>query len=248
MSILKKEIVLDKNKMPRHIACIMDGNGRWAKKRGLPRTAGHKVGVDRVLDIINECKELEIEAVTVFAFSTENWKRSEAEVTYIFKLLEDMVDSKLDYFKRENIKVTMIGNLDRLIGKYDSLKSKLEKVLKETTNNNGLVFNIAFNYGSHDEIICAVKNIAMDIKDEKIEIKDINESLFEEYLMTKGLPNIDLMIRTSGECRLSNFLLWQLAYSELVFTKTAWPDFNGKELIKCIYEYQTRDRRFGNVK
>ena len=247
MSILKKEFVLDETRMPKHVACIMDGNGRWAKKRGLPRTAGHKVGVDRVLDIINACKELRIEVVTVFAFSTENWKRNEEEISYIFKLLEDMVDSRLEYFKKENVKVTMIGTLDRLIGKYDSLKEKLERVLNETRYNNGLIFNIAFNYGSHDEIVGAVRNICKDVNEKRVQISDIDESLFESYLMTKGLPDIDLMIRTSGECRLSNFLLWQLAYSELVFTKTAWPDFDGKELRKCILEYQTRNRRFGNL-
>lgn len=248
MAIRKKEIILNSNNMPKHIALIMDGNGRWAKKRGLPRTAGHKVGAERIFDILEAGKELNIEAITVFAFSTENWKRSEEEIRYIFKLLEDMIDNRFDDFTKENIKVRMIGTLDRLDGIYDSLKSKIIKVMDATKDNTGLIFNIAFNYGSHDEMIRAIKNLTQDVKDNKVSIDSINESLFENYLMTKGLPSIDLMIRTSGESRLSNFLLWQLAYSELIFTPTHWPDFNARALKECIYEYQNRDRRFGNVK
>lgn len=248
MAIRKKEIILNSNNMPKHIALIMDGNGRWAKKRGLPRTAGHKVGAERIFDVLEAGKELNIEAITVFAFSTENWKRSEDEIRFIFKLLEDMIDNRFDDFTKENIKVRMIGTLDRLDGIYDSLKSKIIKVIDATKDNTGLIFNIAFNYGSHDEMIRAIRNLSKDVKDNKVSIDNINESLFEDYLMTKGLPSIDLMIRTSGESRLSNFLLWQLAYSELIFTPTHWPDFNARALKECIYEYQSRDRRFGNVK
>lgn len=248
MGIFDKEIVLNSNLMPKHIAIIMDGNGRWAKKRGLPRTAGHKVGADRIFDLVEAGKELNIEAITVFAFSTENWKRDKQEVDYIFSLLEDAFVNKFDKLKKENVKITMSGSLDRLVGTYDSLKEKIEKVIEETKNNSAITLNIAFNYGGHDEIIMATKKISQDVVNGVIKVDEINESLFENYLTTKGLPPVDLMIRTSGEKRLSNFLLWQVAYSEFIFTDTMWPDFNKKELIKCVYEYQRRDRRFGNVK
>lgn len=248
MKIFNNEIVLNYDLMPKHVALIMDGNGRWAKKRGLPRTAGHKVGAERIFDLVDAAKSLSIEAITVFAFSTENWKRDRKEIDYIFSLLEDSFVKNLDKFKKDNVKITMSGSLDRLVGTYDSLKEKIERVVEETKDNNSITLNIAFNYGGHDEIVMATKNICRDVKAGKINVDEINESLFEKYLTTSGLPSVDLMIRTSGEQRLSNFLLWQLAYSELVFTKVMWPDFDKKELIKCIYEYQKRDRRFGNIK
>ena len=248
MKILKKDIELKKELMPKHVAIIMDGNGTWAKKRGLPRTAGHKVGADRIFDIVECAKELDIKAITVFAFSTENWKRPKEEVEYIFKLLEDAFDTRFDKFKKENVKVTMSGTLDRLVGQYDSLKEKIEKVIEETKNNTGTVLNVAFNYGGQDEIVRATKKIAKDVCEGNLAIEDINDKVFTSYLSTKDLPDVDLMIRTSGQQRISNFLLWQVAYAEFIFTNTLWPDFDGSELKKCIYEYQKRDRRFGNVK
>ena len=247
MAILKKDIILNSKNMPRHIALIMDGNGRWAKKRGLPRTYGHKVGTQRIIDIINESIDLKIEALTVYAFSTENWKRNNDEIEYIFSLLYEMFDKKMESIMNKNIKVRVLGTLDRLEGKYDLLKQKIEEITNKTKNNTGLMFNVAFNYGSHDEIIRAIKNISKEVKDNSISVEDIDESLLENYLMTKGLPNIDMVVRTSGEVRLSNFLLWQVAYSELIFTNTYWPDFDGYEFRKCIQEYQKRDRKYGNV-
>ena len=248
MIFKKKKMDLDYNNIPKHVAFIMDGNGRWATKRGLPRTAGHKAGLEALFSIVDAAKELKIEAITVYAFSTENWKRSKEEVDYIFKLLETGFDQRYDSIKRDDVKIRMIGTLDRLVGEYDSLKAKIEKVVEDTKNNKGVTLNIAFNYGGHDEIIRAVKKVATDVKENNISIDDINETSFETYLMTYGLPKVDLMIRTSGETRLSNFLLWQLAYSEMIFTPTYWPDFNGDELKKCIAMYQKRDRRFGAVK
>ena len=249
MGIFKKsEISLDYNNIPKHVALIMDGNGRWATKRGLPRTAGHKAGAEALFSIARAAQELNIEAITVYAFSTENWKRSKEEIDYIFKLLETSFDEKYESIKRDDIRIRMIGTLDRLVGQYDSLKAKLEQIIEDTKDNKGVTLNIAFNYGGHDEIVRAVKRISADVKNDKVMLDDINENLFESYLMTYGLPKIDLMIRTSGETRISNFLLWQLAYSEMIFTPTHWPDFDGNELRKCIAEYQNRDRRFGSVK
>ena len=213
-------------RIPEHVAIILDGNGRWAKKRGLARSVGHKIGIDKVIEILNEAKTLGVKVLTVFAFSTENWKRDIKEINNIFSLLESMIDSRKDEFIKDNIKFTIIGDLSRLEDEFSSLKNKLESLIEKTKNNNGINFNIAFNYGSHDEIIKAVRNVASDVKNEKISLLDINEDLFEEYLMTKGMPKIDLMIRTSGECRLSNFLLWQLAYSELCFVPDYWPDID----------------------
>lgn len=248
MSFFKKQIIFDEDLIPKHIAIIMDGNGTWAKKRGLPRSAGHKKGAERIFDLADSCKKLDIKYVTIYAFSTENWKRKKEEIDYIFSLAEDAFTNEFTKFKNENIKVMVSGNLDRLDGEYDSLKSKILEVINDTKNNTGLCLNIAFNYGGHDEIVSATKKISNDVKEGKINVSQINEELFNSYLFTRDLPDVDLMIRTSGEKRLSNFLLWQIAYAELIFTPTLWPDFDYYELEKCIKEYQKRDRRFGNVK
>ena len=245
---MAKEIILESKNIPQHIACIMDGNGRWAKKRGLPRTYGHKVGVDRIKEIIIESKKLGVKVLTVFAFSTENWKRSEKEIDAIFSLLEDMLKREKNFFINENIKIKMIGTLNRLDGKYSSLKKEIEVTLEDTKNNNGLIFNIAFNYGSQDEMIRAIHSLIRDVQNNKLLIGDISKEVFEKYLMTSGLDDVDLMIRTSGEYRLSNFLLWQLAYSELCFVDTYWPDFDKVKFRQCIYDYQRRERRFGDAK
>ena len=248
MLFKNKKNEIDFSNVPKHVAFIMDGNGRWANKKGLPRTMGHKAGAETLFSIVDIAKHMGIKAITVYAFSTENWKRSKDEIDYIFKLLEKTLDEKKEELKRKDIQIRIMGDLNRLIGEYDSLKSKMEEIVEYSKSNNGIILNIAFNYGGKDEIINATKKIAMDVKNNNLSVDKINEELFESYLMTNGLPKIDLMIRTSGEKRISNFLLWQLAYSEMIFTSTYWPDFDEAELSKCIIEYQKRDRRFGNVK
>ncbi|MEF9920003.1 MAG: isoprenyl transferase [Erysipelotrichaceae bacterium] len=230
--------------LPKHIAIIMDGNGRWAKKRGLPRTAGHKQGAENIRKIAIACNDLGIKALTVYAFSTENWKRPEEEVNYLSKLLPKMFFNRyLAELKKNNIKVLSLGEIEYF---PSDTRKIIETAIEETSMNTGLILTLAVNYGSQREILLAAKKYAQDVlKDEKkleIETKD-----FEEYLMTKDLPDVDLLIRTSGEQRISNFLLWQLAYSELIFTPVAWPDFTNEELNKCLEEYQTRNRRFGGL-
>lgn len=244
----KKEIRMNNEKIPLHVALIMDGNGRWAIKRGLNRSLGHKQGAQRIKEILLLAKDIGIKVVTVFAFSTENWKRSRTEIDYIFELLEKLLDDNLSEFNKKNIRIQTIGSLEKIAKEYPSLHKKILSALEITRDNSDIIFNIAINYGSHDEIITAIKNLYLDISKKRVNIGNINEEIFEEYLMTKGLPKIDLMIRTSGEKRLSNFLLWQLAYSELIFTPVYWPDFDEYEFKKCIYEYQLRDRRYGRVK
>ena len=248
MNLFKKEIVLNSDLMPKHVAIIMDGNGTWAKRRGLPRTAGHKKGAERILDLVTSAQKLNIKYVTIYAFSTENWKRKKEERDYIFSLAEEFFSKEFTKFKNKNIKIIVSGSLERLNGEYDSLKTKIIELVEDTKDNTGLCFNIAFNYGGHDEIVNATKVIAKRVKEGEILLEDINEELFSKYLYTKDVPDVDLMIRTSGEKRISNFLLWQIAYAELIFTPTLWPDFDCYELEKCIKEYQSRDRRFGNVK
>ncbi|MEG2799910.1 MAG: isoprenyl transferase [Erysipelotrichaceae bacterium] len=230
--------------LPKHIAIIMDGNGRWAKKRGLPRTGGHKQGAENIRKIAIACNDLGIKALTVYAFSTENWKRPEEEVNYLSKLLPKMFFNRyLAELKKNNIKVLSLGEIEYF---PSDTRKIIETAIEETSMNTGLILTLAVNYGSQREILLAAKKYAQDVlKDEKkleIETKD-----FEEYLMTKDLPDVDLLIRTSGEQRISNFLLWQLAYSELIFTPVAWPDFTNEELNKCLEEYQTRNRRFGGL-
>lgn len=231
------------NNIPRHVALIMDGNGRWAKKRGLPRILGHKEGANRIMEVVLKAKEMGVESVTMFAFSTENWNRPKEEVNYIFNLLEKLLKKGKNKFKKNNVRVKFIGNIDELDKKYQKV---IYKTMEETKYNNGVIMNLAINYGARSEIIRAVKSISFDYKESKI--KEINEEVFEKYLMTSDLPPVDLLIRTSGEKRISNFLLWQIAYSELIFTNVYWPDFDDKEFEKCIEEYLSRNRRFGMIK
>lgn len=231
------------NNIPRHVALIMDGNGRWAKKRGLPRILGHKEGANRIMEVVLKAKEMGVESVTMFAFSTENWNRPKEEVDYIFNLLEKLLKKGKNKFEKNNVRVKFIGNIDELDKKYQKV---IYKTMEETKYNNGVIMNLAINYGARSEIIRAVKSISFDYKESKI--KEINEEMFEKYLMTSDLPPVDLLIRTSGEKRISNFLLWQIAYSELIFTNVYWPDFDDKEFEKCIEEYLSRNRRFGMIK
>lgn len=225
-----------------HIAIIMDGNGRWAKNKGLPRTAGHKEGVKRVRDIAIHANDIGIKCLTLYAFSTENWKRSKKEVNYIMSLPKVFFKSYLKELMENNIKIKMIGEMDNI---PDNAKSVFIKAIEETKNNTGMILNFAVNYGGRDEIIRACKSYANDLlKDNSIEL---DEESFKDYLYTKDLPEVDMMIRTSNEIRISNFLLYQLAYSEMFFVDVLWPDFSNEDLDKCIKEYQKRKRKFGGI-
>ena len=234
--------MLDKENLPKHIAIIMDGNRRWAKKNGKSASFGHKEGAKTLEKIVRYANKIGIEHITVYAFSTENWRRTKEEVKSLMMLFQSYLD---DYAKRadtENIKVKIIGNRQGLSAR---MKSSIEKCMERTKDNTGIVFNIALNYGGRDELINAFKNIAEEIKQDKLKINEITEEIIDEHLYTKGQPDPDLLIRTSGEMRLSNFLPWQLVYSELVFVEKNWPDFNEEDLDLAIQEYQHRNRKFG---
>lgn len=224
--------------LPNHIAIILDGNGRWAQKKGLPRNLGHRQGVETLIKISRYCSEIGIKHLTVFAFSTENWNRPKEEVDYLMNLLEEYFNGLEKNLRKRNIKLKVIGEKTNL---SDKLINIINEVQDKSKNNTGMILNIAFNYGSKDEIINAVKGI---IKDNVI----LSKENIDKYLYTSESGNIDLLVRTSGEQRISNFLLWQIAYAELYFTKVYWPDFNKKELHKALESYQKRDRRFGGLK
>ena len=236
---------IDMENLPKHIAIIMDGNGRWAKKRFLPRTAGHKAGVETVRTVITECKRLGIKHVTLYTFSTENWKRPALEVETLMTLLQSYLKKEVAELNRNNVKLTAIGDIEKL---PKSCLEELKKAMELTKNNDGPNLNLALNYGGRYDITNAVKQISRDIENHKLNSESITEETIKNYLSTKSIPDPDLVIRTSGEQRLSNFLLWELAYAELYFTDVFWPDFDEKELQKAIYAYQTRDRRFGGLK
>ncbi len=231
----------DKN-TPRHVAVIMDGNGRWASQRNLPRIAGHKAGVKSVQEIIDGAKESGVKILTLYTFSTENWKRPKYEVAALFKLLENYIDSQADNLAKNNIKLSIIGRSE---GLPESVRNKIKVVMERTRDNTALTLNLALNYGARTEIVDAVRAIVNDCASKRITPGDIDEKSFSGYLYTKDLPDPDLMIRTSGEMRLSNFLLWQLSYSELYISKKLWPDFKKIDFLKAIKEYQSRQRRYG---
>lgn len=231
-------------KMPKHIAIIMDGNGRWAQKRNLSRSQGHIAGVKRVDQIIDAADAMGVKVLTLFTFSTENWKRPGTEVSMLMNIIDAVLKKKLNKLKKRNMVFNIIGRKERI---PEPVITSINKVIEETKNNTGLVVNLAFNYGSRVEIVDAVKAIVEDVKSGKIDTPDISEELFGHYLYTKNLPDPDLLIRTSGEARISNFLLWQLSYSEFYFTDVLWPDFDDNEFEKAIQDYQDRDRRFGKV-
>ncbi len=233
---------MEEQKLPNHIAIIMDGNRRWAKKRNIPISLGHKEGAKTLEKIVRYANKIGIKHITVYAFSTENWKRTEEEVSSLMTLLQNYLD---DYSKRadsENIKVKIIGKKEGLSSK---MIEKIEKCMERTKNNTGITFNIALNYGGRDEIVNVVKEIATKVSKNEIKIEDINEEMISESLYTKGQPDPDLLIRTSGELRLSNFLPWQLAYTEFLFIDKYWPDFTEKDLDDAIEVYQKRNRKFG---
>lgn len=238
------EFQLDLDSMPKHIAFIMDGNGRWAKEKNMPRTYGHKEGTKTIREIALEANKLGIKAMTIYAFSTENFSRPEKEVNFIFKLPKEFFDLYLKELIENNVKISTIGNL-HLAPK--ATQDIINSAIDRTSRNSGLNLCFAFIYGGRDELVNVAKEIAKDVKLGNLEIDQIDHDIFENKLMTKDLPQIDLMVRTSGEQRLSNFLLWQLAYSEFVFTETKWPDFSKEELRKTIFEYQNRNRRFGGL-
>ena len=237
---LKDKLI--KEKLPKHIAIIMDGNGRWAKKKGNLRIFGHKSGVNGVKESSEACAELGVGYLTLYAFSTENWNRPKLEVTALMELLIATINSEISTLLKNNIRLNAIGKLNDLPKKA---YSKLMEAIDKTKNNSGLVLTLALSYSSKVEIVNAVKTIAEKCIENKMKPEDINESVIDNHLSTSGIPHPDLLIRTSGEQRISNFLLWQIAYSELYFTKVLWPDFNREELYKAIYEYQMRERRYG---
>jgi undecaprenyl diphosphate synthase len=235
---------IEQQKIPEHIAIIMDGNGRWAKKRKLPRIAGHHEGMKCVKRITKMADELGVKVLTLYAFSTENWKRPKTEVDYIMSLPEQFLGTFLPELMEKNVRVTAIGYKEKL--PEHTLKA-LDNAVEKTKNNTGLNLNFALNYGSRSEILQAVGNIVKDCQDGKIDAAGITEEVFSSYLMTGGLNDPDLLIRTSGEIRISNFMLWQLAYTELWFTDVLWPDFKEEHLIEAIEVFQSRQRRFGGV-
>lgn len=231
--------------VPQHVAIILDGNGRWAKKRGMPRNYGHAQGAKNVEKICEEAWRMGIKYLTVYAFSTENWNRPQNEVDALMKLLRNYMKTCLKTAAQNDMKVRVIGDITRL---DEEIQKRILELEEATKDNGGLNFQIAINYGSRDEMIRAMKKLSDDCMKGSVKAEDITEELFSDYLDTKGIPDPDLLIRTSGELRLSNFLLWQLAYAEFYFTDVPWPDFTKEELEKAVVQYNSRDRRYGGVK
>lgn len=234
----------DLENIPNHVAIIMDGNGRWAKKRGLPRVAGHKEGMNVVKEIVKTARTYNVQILTLYAFSTENWKRPTSEVDFLMKLPKEFLHIYLPELMENNVRIDTIGDFDAL---PDHTKQAIHYAKEKTKDNNGLLLNFALNYGSRFEIMRAIKQIMTDIDGSKVSIDTLDESTFSEYLYTKGLADPDLLIRTSGEQRLSNFLLWQIAYSEFWFTDVLWPDFSKDIFVKALQDYQQRKRRYGGI-
>ncbi|MCA2682525.1 MAG: di-trans,poly-cis-decaprenylcistransferase [Microcystis sp. M038S2] len=235
---------LDKNRLPQHVAVIMDGNGRWAKSRGLPRIMGHQRGVDALKDLLRCCRDWGIPALTAYAFSTENWGRPLEEVEFLMTLFERVLRRELEEMMQQNVKIRFIGNLSVL---PESLRREIAKSHAETSKNSGIQFTVATNYGGREEIVQACQAIARQVQQGLVSPEAIDESLFEQYLYTAGIPNPDLLIRSSGEMRISNFLLWQMAYAEIYVTDTLWPDFDRVQFHHALKDYQGRHRRFGKL-
>ena len=243
-SDLFKKFDIDPAKLPYHVAIIMDGNGRWAKKRLMNRVKGHETGAETVRTVIATCRKFEIKILTLYAFSTENWSRPQKEVNALMKLLKKFIRSEKNELHDKNIKLNIIGQKERL---PEDVQEEIDLVIEKTKNNNSMVLNLALSYGAREEITRAVRKIASEAKAEKLLLEDINEETINRFLYTADMPDPDLLIRTSGEMRISNFLLWQIAYSELFITNTLWPDFTQAEFINILRDYQKRDRRFGKV-
>ncbi|WP_097025504.1 isoprenyl transferase [Clostridium peptidivorans] len=240
-----EDISLDENNIPRHIAIIMDGNGRWAKQRNLPRPMGHKAGVENIRQIVKECSNLGVKYLTLYAFSTENWKRPAEEVNALMKLLVEYLKKEVEELHQNKVVVKSIGEIENL---PSICREELKNAYEKTKNNTGLVLNLALNYGGRDEILRGIKLLYEDLNMEKIMLEDMDSEMFSKYLYTKDMPDPDLIIRPSGEQRISNFLLWQCAYSEFWYSDIKWPDFKKEHLHKAIYDFQNRDRRFGGIK
>ena len=239
---LKERIHIDR--LPKHIAIIMDGNGRWAKQKGLIRALGHENGTKAVRQVVESSAELGIKNLTLYAFSTENWNRPKLEVQTLMKLLVSSLKKEIKTLQDNNIKLSAIGNLKALPTKASK---ELIEVIEKTKHNNRMTLTLALSYGSREELISMVKEISLKVKNNIISAEKIDESIINEHLYTRNLPEVDLLIRTSGEQRISNFLLWQIAYAELYFTSTLWPDFTKQHLYEAIIEYQKRERRFGKT-
>lgn len=243
-TIILKERILKKGNLPAHIAIIMDGNGRWAKRRGLPRTAGHKAGVKAVKRIVRSAGDLGISVLTLFTFSQENWKRPKSEVSAIMKLLYETTKRELNELDENNVKLITTGRIEELSPRRREI---LQEAMERTKNNTGLILNLALNYGGRTEILDAVKEIASEVKRGKLSPEQLSEEKFSHYLYTREIPDPDLLIRTSGEMRISNFLLWQTSYTELYVTDVLWPNFSTKDFYEAIWDYQNRERRFGRL-
>lgn len=235
---------IDFNNLPRHIAVIMDGNGRWAKKKGALRIFGHRNAVEAVRDITEGCGELGVKYLTLYAFSTENWSRPKAEIDGLMELLVNTLKQEIKRLTENQVKLITIGETSHLPGEC---QKNLEWAIDQTKNNSGLTLILALSYSGRWEIIKAVKALVKEVQDGNVKVNDINETLFENYLQTSGIPDPELLIRTSGELRISNFLLWQIAYTELYITPTLWPDFRKEHLYEAIWSYQQRERRFGKT-
>ncbi|MEH2224935.1 isoprenyl transferase [Nostoc sp.] len=235
---LKREL------LPQHVAVIMDGNGRWAKRQGLPRIMGHKRGVDALKDLLRCCQDWGIQALTAYAFSTENWKRPQEEVDFLMTLFQRVLRQELREMVEENVQIKFVGNLQDL---PRSLQQEISRSMEETKNNRGIRFSVATNYGGRQEILQACQAIAKQVQQGALQPNEINEQVFESHLYTAGITDPDLLIRTSGEMRLSNFLLWQMAYGEIYITDALWPDFDRAEFHRALCAYQQRERRFGKV-
>lgn len=235
---------LKRERLPRHVAVIMDGNGRWAKRQGLPRIMGHKAGVDALKDLLRCCKDWGIQALTAYAFSTENWGRPLEEVDFLMTLFQRVLRQELREMVQENVQIQFVGNLNAL---PPSLQAEISRSMADTQHNRGIQFTVATNYGGRQEILEACRAIAHQVRQGLLQPDEIDEALFERHLYTAGICDPDLLIRTSGEMRISNFLLWQMAYAEIYITETLWPDFDRTEFHRALCSYQQRDRRFGKV-
>lgn len=239
---MERKVIL--NKPINHIAFIMDGNGRWANQRGLPRHLGHKEACNRIIEVFNYCKEYNIEVMSVYAFSTENWKRPKREINHLFKYLEIFFKKELKTLMKDRVRILISGDISALPEKTQAI---CLDAIEQTKLNDKYVFNICLNYGGRDEIVRAAKLLHEDLVNNVVSIDQVNNELFEKYLYTKDLPNVDLLVRTSGEQRTSNFLPWQLAYAEFVFTEVYWPDFKKDAFLDCLEIYNNRHRRFGGL-
>jgi undecaprenyl diphosphate synthase len=236
--------LVDRSRLPEHVAIIMDGNGRWAQSQGLPRIAGHQAGMKSVKRVIKTANDLGIKVLTLYAFSTENWSRPQKEIEALMALLCRYLKIEVKNLSKQNVQIRFMGRIYQL---HELVQRELVKAIEETSRNSGLILNIALNYSGRADIVDAVSRLAADICDKKIQVDEINEIMFQGYLSTADLPEVDLLIRTSGEIRISNFLLWEIAYTELWITSVYWPEFNRKHFYQALVDYQKRKRRFGGT-